>query len=131
MTWSTDGLINEYCNPCEVIHNGHRLEVLPLEGLELFSLDGVQYEAFNTSGGLGTLCDTLKGRVQELNYRTIRYVGHRDLAAFLVNDLRLGRRRNVLKDILEHAVPVTLQDVAHDSCPAQRPIRPSHRRDAS
>ena len=41
LTWSTDGLINEYCNPCEAIHDGQRLDVLPLEGLEHFSLDGV------------------------------------------------------------------------------------------
>ncbi len=59
LTWSTDGLINEYCNPCEAIHGGRRIDLLPLEGLEHFSLDGVHYEAFNTSGGLGTLCDTL------------------------------------------------------------------------
>ena len=111
LTWSTDGLINEYCNPCEAIHQKERIEVLPLEGLEAFSLDGIRYEAFNTSGGLGTLCETLEGRVRELNYRTVRYLGHRDLAAFLVNDLRLGQRRDVLKDILEKAVPVTFQDV--------------------
>ncbi|HVZ35764.1 MAG TPA: saccharopine dehydrogenase NADP-binding domain-containing protein, partial [Polyangiaceae bacterium] len=47
LTWSTDGLINEYCNPCEAIHNGKRIEVLPLEGLENFSIDGIRYEAFN------------------------------------------------------------------------------------
>ena len=29
----------------------------------------------------------------------------------LLNDLRLRDRREVLKDILEHAVPTTLQDV--------------------
>jgi len=40
LTWSTDGLINEYGNPCEAIHEGKMLEVLPLEGLENFSLDG-------------------------------------------------------------------------------------------
>src|SRR5688572_14265866 len=33
LTWSTDGLINEYCNPCEVIYEHRRLEVPPLEGL--------------------------------------------------------------------------------------------------
>jgi saccharopine dehydrogenase-like NADP-dependent oxidoreductase len=116
LTWSTDGLINEYCNPCEAIHEGRRIEALPLEGLEGFSLDGIRYEAFNTSGGLGTLCETLDGRVRELNYRTIRYVGHRDLMAFLVNDLRLGQRGSVLKDILEKAIPVTFQDVVVIFC---------------
>ena len=116
LTWSTDGLINEYCNPCEVIHKGRRLEVLPLEGLEHFSLDGDRYEAFNTSGGLGTLCDTLTDKVRELNYKTIRYMGHRDLVSFLVNDLKLHDRRDILKDILEHSVPVTFQDVVITFC---------------
>ena len=58
--------------------------MLPLEGLEHFSLDGVRYEAFNTSGGLGTLCDTLAGKVRELNYKTVRYLGHRDQMKLLV-----------------------------------------------
>ena len=116
LTWSTDGLINEYCNLCEAVHNGRQIEVLALEGLEHFSLDGVRYEAFNTSGGLGTLCETLDGRVRELNYKTIRYVGHRDLASLLVNELRLSERREILKDILEHAVPITFQDVVVTFC---------------
>src|SRR5690606_2973075 len=60
LTWSTDGLINEYCEPCEAIVEGELVEVPPLEEREEFSLDGVTYEAFNTSGGLGTLCETLK-----------------------------------------------------------------------
>src|SRR5271165_3619665 len=111
LTWSTDGVINEYCEPCEAIVNGVRREVPPLEELEEFSLDGVTYEAFNTSGGLGTLCETLEGKVRNLNYRTIRYPGHAVIMRALLNDLRLRDRRHVLKDILEHAVPTTLQDV--------------------
>jgi saccharopine dehydrogenase-like NADP-dependent oxidoreductase len=116
LTWSTDGLINEYCNPCEVIYDGRRIDVLPLEGLEEFSLDGVRYEAFNTSGGLGTLCESLDGRVRELNYKTVRYIGHRYLMHLLVKELRMRDRREVLKDILEHSVPVTFQDVVVTFC---------------
>ncbi len=116
LTWSTDGLINEYCNLCEVIHEGRRIQALPLEGVEHFSLDGIRYEAFNTSGGLGTLCDSLEHRVRELNYKTIRYQGHRHLMSFLVNDLRLSQRRDMLKQILEQAVPVTFQDVVVIFC---------------
>src|ERR1700720_2279050 len=111
LTWSTDGVINEYCEPCEAIVNGVRREVPPLEEREEFSLDGITYEAFNTSGGLGTLCNTLEGKVRTLNYRTIRYPGHAAIMRALLNDLRLRDRRDVLKDILEHAVPTTLQDV--------------------
>jgi saccharopine dehydrogenase-like NADP-dependent oxidoreductase len=116
LTWSTDGLINEYCNPCEAIHAGKKLNVLPLEGLENFSLDGVRYEAFNTSGGLGTLCDSLAGKVRELDYKTIRYVGHRDQMKVLVNELRLSEHREQFKEILERAIPVTFQDVVVIFC---------------
>jgi saccharopine dehydrogenase-like NADP-dependent oxidoreductase len=111
LTWSTDGLINEYCNPCEAIVDGRLREVPALEEIEGFSLDGIDYEAFNTSGGLGTLCETLKGRVENLNYKTVRYPGHRDIIKTLVRDLRLGLRRDILKDVLETAIPITYQDV--------------------
>ncbi len=90
--------------------------MLPLEGLESFSLDGVRYEAFNTSGGLGTLAETLAGKVRELNYKTVRYLGHRDYMNLLVNELRLSERREVLKDVLERAVPITFQDVVVTFC---------------
>ncbi|QDU71334.1 saccharopine dehydrogenase family protein [Mucisphaera calidilacus] len=116
LTWSTDGLINEYCNPCEAIHRGQRIEMLALEGLEHFSVDGVRYEAFNTSGGLGTLCETLDGRVDTLNYKTVRYLGHRDLADFLINELRMNNKRDTLKSILEDSVPMTTQDVVIVFC---------------
>jgi len=111
LTWSTDGVINEYCEPCEAIVNGRLVETAALEELEEFSLDGVTYEAFNTSGGLGTLCETLAGKVRNLNYRTIRYPGHAAIMKALLNDLGLRHRRDVLKDIMEHALPTTLQDV--------------------
>ena len=111
LTWSTDGVINEYCEPCEAIVEGRLREVPALEECEEFSLDGVTYEAFNTSGGLGTLCQTLEGRVRNLNYRTIRYPGHAAIMKALLNDLGLRNRRPLLKDILENAVPATLQDV--------------------
>jgi len=111
LTWSTEGVINEYCEPCEAIVDGQKREVPALEEREEFSLDGVLYEAFNTSGGLGTLCETLAGKVRTLNYRTIRYPGHAAIMKALLHDLRLKDRRDVLKDILEQAVPTTMQDV--------------------
>jgi saccharopine dehydrogenase-like NADP-dependent oxidoreductase len=111
LTWSLDGLINEYCNPCEIIHEGQRREVLPLESLEEISLDGVRYEAFSTSGGIGSLCESLAGRVQNLDYKTMRYPGHRDMIKLLANDLNLCARRDVFKDVIEYGVPVTEQDV--------------------
>lgn len=111
LTWSVDGLINEYCHPCEAIHEGALTARLPLEGLEHFSLDGVEYEAFNTSGGLGTLCETLAGRVRSLDYKSVRYPGHRALMQFLLTELRLADDTETLKRMLRKSVPSTMQDV--------------------
>ena len=111
LTWSTEGLINEYCNPCEAIVDGLRTTVPALEGLETFALDGVEYEAFNTSGGLGTLTQTLAGRARQVDYQSIRYPGHNAVLKLLLNDLRLRERRDLLKHILETAIPTTDQDM--------------------
>jgi saccharopine dehydrogenase-like NADP-dependent oxidoreductase len=111
LTWSTDGVINEYDEPCEAIVKGELRETSPLEELEHFALDGIPYEAFNTSGGLGTLCETLKGRVKTLNYKSVRYPGHRDIMKLLIQDLKLGQRRQMFKDVLEFSLPNTMQDV--------------------
>ncbi|SAL55722.1 saccharopine dehydrogenase family protein [Caballeronia telluris] len=111
LTWSIDGLINEYCQPCEAIRDSRQQWVQPLEGVEHFSLDGIEYEAFNTSGGLGTLCETLAGKVEALDYKSVRYPGHRDLMKFLLDDLRMSTDRDGLKAMLKRAVPSTAQDV--------------------
>ena len=116
LTWSTDGLINEYCNPCEAIRDRRRVLLEPLEGLEHFVLDGVDYEAFNTSGGLGTLCETLEGEVVDLDYKTVRYDGHRYLMAFLLRGLQFSERRSMLKEVMEAAIPCTHQDVVLAFC---------------
>lgn len=110
-TWSVDGVINEYCNPCDAIVNGQQVSVQPLEGYETISLDAQPYEAFNTSGGLGTLCETLHGKVRNLDYKTMRYPGHRDAMALLLHDLRLIEQRPLLRELLERAVPHSREDI--------------------
>ncbi len=111
LTWSTDGVINEYGNLCKSIVDGREVDVLPLEGLESIEIDGTKYEAFNTSGGLGSLAETYGTRVSAMNYKTIRYPGHCDQMRLLMNGLKLNHDRPTLKRILENAVPQTLQDV--------------------
>ena len=111
LTWSTDGVINEYGNLCQSIVNGKEVNVLPLEGLEQIEIDGTLYEAFNTSGGLGSLGETYGSRARSINYKTIRYPGHCEQIRLLMNGLNLNHDRPTLKRILENAVPQTLQDV--------------------
>lgn len=90
LTWSTEGLINEYGNPCEAIVDGRRIEAAPLEGLEEIEIDGTLYEAFNTSGGLGSLADTHGSRSSSMDYKTMRYPGHCEQMRLLMNDLKLN-----------------------------------------
>lgn len=111
LTWSTDGVINEYGNPCQSIINGKEVEVQPLEGLEEIEIDGTLYEAFNTSGGLGSLAETYSDSVQIMDYKTIRYPGHCEQMRLLMNGLKLNADRPTLKRILENSIPQTLQDV--------------------
>lgn len=110
LTWSTDGVINQYGNMCEVIEGRKRQMAFALEGYERFSMDGAEYEAFNTSGGLGTLADSLEGKVRSLNYKSVRYPGHRDLIAFLMQDLRFNEDRETLKRVFERSISFTAQD---------------------
>jgi saccharopine dehydrogenase-like NADP-dependent oxidoreductase len=111
LTWSTDGLINEYGNLCYGIEAGEKVPLQPLEGHETIEVDGLLYEAFNTSGGLGTLADSYAGKVKTMNYKTLRYPGHCEKIQLLMKDLKLNEDRETLKRILERAIPQTLQDV--------------------
>jgi saccharopine dehydrogenase-like NADP-dependent oxidoreductase len=128
VTWSTAGVVNEYCEPCNVMLDGKVVKLPALEGLEKFSFEGVEYEAFYTSGGIGSLTDTLLSEKKtndesKIAYKTIRYPGHRDLMKFLLQDLRLGVEhasptaggrvfdRRLAIDLLDHAIARTLQDV--------------------
>lgn len=111
LTWSIDGLINEYGNPCHAIENGEETMLVPLNDLEEIKIDGLTYEAFNTSGGVGSLVMTYADKVNHLSYKTIRYPGHCSKIRFLMNDLNLNHDRDTLKRILENSIPRTYQDV--------------------
>lgn len=110
-TWSAEGVINEYLNDTEVIHNGERKMLSSLDDVESININGRQYEAFLTSGGLGTMCETLDGKVDTLNYKTMRYPGHRDAMKLLLYDLLLKDDRKLAKNILNNALPLVDDDI--------------------
>lgn len=112
-TWSPAGVINEYINDAEVIHNGVRKMVPSLDGIELINIEGQEFEAFSTSGGLGTMCETLEGKVDTLNYKTIRYPGHAKLMRFLLYELILKEKRQLVEQVLTEAKPPVREDVVY------------------
>jgi saccharopine dehydrogenase (NAD+, L-lysine-forming) len=109
--WSADGLVNEYLNDCEQLRDGELVTVPSLSDLETIVIDGATYEAFTTSGGLGTMCETFAGRVDSLDYKTIRYPGHRHLMRFMLRELGLGRQRDEAVRILAEAYPPVEEDL--------------------
>jgi saccharopine dehydrogenase-like NADP-dependent oxidoreductase len=109
--WSPAGIINEYLNDCEQLREGERVMVPPLSDLETIVVDGARYEAFTTSGGLGTMCETFAGRLDRLDYKTIRYPGHCELMRFMLLELGLGRQREEAVRLLADAYPPVRDDL--------------------
>ena len=111
--WSPEGVVNEYLNDCEVIEEGVLKTVSAMEWLETIYIDGMQLEAFTTSGGLGTMCETLEGKVDTLNYKTIRYPGHCQLMKFFLYELLMKNDRELSEKILTEAKPPVREDVVY------------------
>ena len=77
IVFSAEGLINEYWEPCIILEKGQKKIVDPMTGLEQLEFDAVgKLEAFYTSGGTSTLPETYAGKIDFLDYKTIRYRGH-------------------------------------------------------
>ena len=111
--WSPEGVVNEYLNDCEVIEDGVRKLVSPMEWHEQIYVNGVKLEAFTTSGGLGTMCDTMLGKVDNMDYKTMRYPGHMELMNFFFHELLMRDRRKLAGEILTHAKPPVDDDVVY------------------
>jgi saccharopine dehydrogenase-like NADP-dependent oxidoreductase len=111
--WSPEGVVNEYLNDCEVIEDGTRKWVSPMEWLETIYVEGTRLEAFTTSGGLGTMCETFHGRVENLDYKTMRYPGHMELMNFFFHELLMRERRAEAGTILTNSKPPVDDDVVY------------------
>lgn len=111
--WSPEGVVNEYLNDCEVLEEGVHKWVSAMEWVEKIVIDGVELEAFTTSGGLGTMCETYLGRVPNLDYKTMRYPGHVTLMNFFFHELLMRERRAEAGEILVNAKPPVADDVVY------------------
>ncbi len=111
--WSPEGVVNEYLNDCEVIEEGVLKTVSAMEWLETIYIDGVKLEAFTTSGGLGTMCETYADHIENLDYKTMRYPGHVQLMNFFFHELLMRENREEAGRILTHAKPPVDEDVVY------------------
>ncbi|QIW10289.1 saccharopine dehydrogenase C-terminal domain-containing protein [Francisella sp. LA112445] len=111
LTWSTEGLINEYAKPCEGVVDGKKRTLAPLADVEEIKIDGLTYEAFNTSGGIGSMIETYAGKVKNINYKSIRHPGHCEKMKFLMQDMKLGDDLDTMVKVMENAIPRINQDI--------------------
>lgn len=88
ITWSIDGLINEYKDDCEVLEGGEIKIVSGMSNLESVDCETLgKLEAFCTSGGASHTTESMKERgVKNCYYKTLRYEGHRDIVRFLIKN---------------------------------------------
>ncbi|MAF26808.1 MAG: saccharopine dehydrogenase C-terminal domain-containing protein [Gemmatimonadota bacterium] len=123
--FSVHGLINEYIEPCLVLRDGETFTVDGLSETEEieFAPPFGKMEAFQTSGGASTMPHSFRGRVRNLDYKTIRYPGHARQVRLLF-DLGLGSTepvaladgstvapRKLLTRLLETHLPPPGEDV--------------------
>lgn len=96
LTWSVDGLVNEYIKPCRIRENGQICNVPPLSNLTKVIIDGTEYEAALTSGGIGSLVQDLTN-VSNVSYKTLRYPGHYKYISELVKETNadFGKLRSI------------------------------------
>ena len=111
--WSPEGVVNEYLNDCEVIEDGERKMVSAMEWLEDIYIDGIRLEAFTTSGGLGTMCDTYQGKVDNIDYKSMRYPGHAAQMNFFFHELLMRDDRKHAGEVLVKAKPPVQDDVVY------------------
>lgn len=108
--WGIDGLLYEYSAPCLALRDGKPILLEPLSELEKLQLADESFEAFNTAGTLDDLVERMKGNVKSLQFKTIRYPGHWDLMQFLLYDLGLKNKPQILKNLLLNGLPTIVKD---------------------
>ncbi len=123
LVFSVEGLINEYLEPAEVIRNSEVKLVdsmADLEELEFPQPFG-KVEAFNTSGGISTLTKMFKGKVKELDYKTIRYIGHchkfktlLDLGFASSEPIMVGNSLRTARELFQELLKKKLPSSGHD-----------------
>lgn len=108
LSWSVDGLVNEYIRNCRVRIGGKEEEIPALNGLEKVVLDGIEYEAAFTSGGIGSLVKELTD-VPNVYYKTLRYPGHYKYVSKVI--VECDSDFDAIKEVFLKKFPFTTDDV--------------------
>ena len=113
LTWSIDGLINEYRDICRVWIDGVIHDIPGMNGLEKVNFkyfEDEPLEAFYTSGGASHSIESMSKRgVKNVSYKTIRYAGHKNMVELLIR--KSGLSDEELKKVFTNCCPNNTGDV--------------------
>jgi lysine 6-dehydrogenase len=78
IVYSLEGALDYYTTPSWVLRNGKAVQVDALSELEPqeFPAPVGTLEAFHTGGGVSTMPFAFEGRIDTMEYKTLRYPGH-------------------------------------------------------
>lgn len=110
LTWSTDGLINEYKDDCVILQHGKAVTVPGMGGYNVINTTFGDFEEFYTSGGSAHTIHSMQSRgVKHCDYKTLRYPGHIHIVQFLMNNC--GFTDEQLAHVFEKGCGFAEQDV--------------------
>ncbi len=111
-TWSPIGVATEYVKNSVVLRNYKITKKPALSSRETIVIGGRTYEADLTSGGAADLPDFFAGKSKNLDYKTLRYVGHYDWVESVIRKLPKDENLpNTLQTVMLEAVPSVENDL--------------------
>ena len=111
-TWSPIGVATEYVKDSRVLRRYKITEKPALSSRETIIIGARTYEADLTSGGAADLPDFFAGKAKNLDYKTLRYVGHYDWVESLIRKLTKDENLpNRLQDEMLKAIPSVEDDL--------------------
>ncbi len=118
IVYSIEGVIDYYTTRSWVLTNGEPREVEALSEVEpiRFPEPIGELEAFHTAGGLSTMAWTYRGRLRDMEYKTLRYPGHaaimrsiRELGLLSLDPIKVGDKEVVPRQVFISAVEPVLK----------------------
>lgn len=107
VVYSLEGVVDYYTTLSWVLRDGEPTQVEALSEVEELEFPGAgRLEAFHTAGGLSTMAQRYAGKLQTMEYKTLRYPGHarimraiRELGLLDDQPIEVGGQRVVPREL--------------------------------
>jgi saccharopine dehydrogenase-like NADP-dependent oxidoreductase len=110
-TWSPIGVATEYLRNAYIVRDFEKVTIPALSGRKTIIIAGDEYEDNFTSGGAADLPEAFAGKIQDLDYKTLRYPGHYAwVEAALTTIPHDENRVKELERIMLHNIPSVEDD---------------------